>query len=240
MAASGGSRSAAEAVQAPPAMASQAQATTAAPKQHPAPGNIDSRRVGNQFVQQYYVVLRKSPSHLFRFFKEDSIFSHQSLVKGDHEHEVVPARDEAVLQERINYLYPGEENVEIKVLNVESQPSSNGGVIVQVTGTLQLLRPDSGPRLFAQTFFLATQPHGYFVLNDILRCVKLPRVEPHHAFVFLPAAATLHPSCYGTAYLSNCGYSVSPWHVFLLCRECSRLIDCPVGTWSLCRSPSIL
>eukprot|EP00192_Tetraselmis_astigmatica_P003162 CAMPEP_0117666376 /NCGR_PEP_ID=MMETSP0804-20121206/10343_1 /TAXON_ID=1074897 /ORGANISM="Tetraselmis astigmatica, Strain CCMP880" /LENGTH=542 /DNA_ID=CAMNT_0005473917 /DNA_START=116 /DNA_END=1740 /DNA_ORIENTATION=+ len=137
-------------------------AAAAAPQQ-----KLDSRVVGQHFVGSYYGVLQKSPAHLHRFFKKDSMFSHQALVDGGKELLTVPAKDEALLQERINQLYPSEVTVDVQ--NVDSQPSLLGGIIVQVIGELRLLASPSLPRPFAQTFFLAVQPGGYFVLNDILR-----------------------------------------------------------------------
>lgn len=41
-----------------------------------------------------------------------------------------------------------------------------GGVIVLVTG--YLIGKDSDKRTFAQSFFLAPQENGFFVLNDVL------------------------------------------------------------------------
>ena len=49
------------------------------------------------------------------------------------------------------------------------QYSLSGGVVVQVTGIMQ--RGAGGAkRPFVQTFFLAVQEKGYYVLNDVFRC----------------------------------------------------------------------
>ena len=61
----------------------------------------------------------------------------------------------------------GEYRAEIKT--VDSQDSLNGGVLVLVTG--YLTGKDNVKRDFTQSFFLATQDKGYFVLNDIFRYV---------------------------------------------------------------------
>lgn len=54
-----------------------------------------------------------------------------------------------------------------EIITVDSQDSLTGGVLVMVTGALSSqLR---GKRSFVQSFFLAPQEKGYFVLNDIFR-----------------------------------------------------------------------
>lgn len=53
---------------------------------------------------------------------------------------------------------------------MDAQDSFNGGVLVLVTG--YLTRKDSLRQKFTQTFFLAPQDKGYFVLNDVFRYVE--------------------------------------------------------------------
>lgn len=58
----------------------------------------------------------------------------------------------------------------VRVTNVDSQASADKGILIQVMGEMI---NDQGPcQRFAQTFFLAEQPNGYFVLNDIFRYLK--------------------------------------------------------------------
>lgn len=52
---------------------------------------------------------------------------------------------------------------------MDAQDSFNGGVLVLVTG--YLIGKDSLRRKFSQSFFLAPQDKGYFVLNDVFRYV---------------------------------------------------------------------
>lgn len=64
----------------------------------------------------------------------------------------------------------GFEDCKVYISNVDSQSSAEHGIIVQVIGEMS---NSNGPwRKFAQTFFLAEQPNGYFVLNDICRYIK--------------------------------------------------------------------
>lgn len=54
-----------------------------------------------------------------------------------------------------------------EIKTVDSQDSLSGGVLVLVTGSLST-KP-TGKRNFVQSFFLAPQEKGYFVLNDVFR-----------------------------------------------------------------------
>lgn len=54
-----------------------------------------------------------------------------------------------------------------EIITVDSQDSLSGGVLVMVTGSL--FKKLTGRRNFVQSFFLAPQEKGYFVLNDIFR-----------------------------------------------------------------------
>jgi len=68
----------------------------------------------------------------------------------------------------------GYEDTMTEIYSVDSQYSKDGGVVVQVTGALQAKEKDRRP--FVQTFFLAVQEKGYFVLNDIFRYLLPPGV----------------------------------------------------------------
>lgn len=72
------------------------------------------------------------------------------------------------INEKIMSLNYGAYRSEIK--SVRSQESFNGGVQVLVTG--MLVGEENTARTFAQTFFLAPQDKGYFVLNDIFEYVE--------------------------------------------------------------------
>lgn len=68
--------------------------------------------------------------------------------------------------------------IEIKTIN--SLDSWNGGVLVMVSGLVKT-RDFSGRRNFVQSFFLAPQEKGYFVLNDIFQFVDDGRIYQHQA-----------------------------------------------------------
>jgi hypothetical protein len=62
------------------------------------------------------------------------------------------------------------------IKTIDSQESYNNGVLVLVTGSLTF--ENSGARTFTQSFFLAPQEKGYFVLNDIFKYVDEEPEQP--------------------------------------------------------------
>ncbi|WCJ37988.1 Nuclear transport factor 2 (NTF2) family protein with RNA binding (RRM-RBD-RNP motifs) domain [Euphorbia peplus] len=118
--------------------------------------------VGNAFVHQYYVILHKSPELVHRFYQDVS-----KLGRPDENGIMSNTSTMHVINEKILSLGYGEFTAQITT--VDSQESYNGGVLVLVTG--YLIRNDNLKQKFTQTFFLAPQDKGYFVLNDIFRYV---------------------------------------------------------------------
>ena len=59
--------------------------------------------------------------------------------------------------------------VKFEIKSIDSQDSLNAGVLVVVTGTMW---SKDSKRDFVQTFFLAPQEKGYYVLNDISRYLE--------------------------------------------------------------------
>lgn len=59
-----------------------------------------------------------------------------------------------------------------EITNYDIQESLNGSFLLVVTGFFTL--NEIHRRKFTQTFFLAPQENGYFVLNDIFRFVNEP------------------------------------------------------------------
>ncbi|XVF40967.1 hypothetical protein PTKIN_Ptkin01aG0243500 [Pterospermum kingtungense] len=71
------------------------------------------------------------------------------------------------INEKILSLGYGEFTAEITT--VDAQDSHNGGVLILMTGYLAV--KDKVKQKFTQSFFLAPQDKGYFVLNDVFRYV---------------------------------------------------------------------
>lgn len=72
------------------------------------------------------------------------------------------------IQERIKQL--DFQDAKVRVSNVDSQAAHEGSIVIQVIG--EVSNKGAEPKKFIQTFVLAQQPSGYFVLNDIWRYVN--------------------------------------------------------------------
>ncbi|KAG0056189.1 hypothetical protein BGZ83_006098 [Gryganskiella cystojenkinii] len=144
----------------------------AAPEVNPASGNSTSNiattqdkslEVGMAFAHEYYTYLNKKPLRVHLFYKENSTMSH-----GFQGEEVETCIGQQAIKTKIQDL--DFEDCKVLVSNVDCQGSFGGGIILQVLGELS---NRGGPaQKFVQTFFLAEQPKGYYVLNDIFRYLK--------------------------------------------------------------------
>ncbi|PHT44626.1 hypothetical protein CQW23_13784 [Capsicum baccatum] len=136
-----------------------AAATTAAVEQQCVPAQV----VGNAFVQQYYHILHHSPGLVFRFYQDRS-----KVGRPEDDGSMSITTTMQAINDKILSLNYGDFKAEIR--SVDSQESFNGGVHVLVTGYLS--GNDNLIRNFSQTFFLAPQERGYFVLNDMFRYIE--------------------------------------------------------------------
>ncbi|EXJ88224.1 hypothetical protein A1O1_05154 [Capronia coronata CBS 617.96] len=119
----------------------------------------DPQEIGWYFVEQYYTTLSKSPEKIHLFYSKKS-----QLVTGVEAEKVVPAVGTKAISEKIKAL--DFQDCKVRVLNVDSQ-SSYSNIVVQVIG--EMSNKSEPHHKFVQTFVLAEQPNGYFVLNDIFR-----------------------------------------------------------------------
>ncbi|KAL8545043.1 hypothetical protein ACS0TY_005301 [Phlomoides rotata] len=122
--------------------------------------NDCSSTVAKEFVKQYYFILENCPEKLHKFYKEPSLLSWPGVdgILG-----LVTSLDE--INEEIMSSEYRHCLVEVKTTN--SQITVDGGIIVVVTGCLS--GTDNVKKNFSQTFFLAKQEKGFYILNDILR-----------------------------------------------------------------------
>ncbi|KAH9296486.1 hypothetical protein KI387_040074, partial [Taxus chinensis] len=125
--------------------------------------------VGNAFVTQYYNVLHQSPQMAYRFYQECS-----KLGRPNPNGELLTVTTMKGINQMIMSLDYSEFKPVIKT--IDSQESYNNGVLVLVTGSLSF--QSTGTRMFTQSFFLAPQDKGYFVLNDVLRYLDGESEQP--------------------------------------------------------------
>ncbi|KAI5815384.1 hypothetical protein BZA77DRAFT_85882 [Pyronema omphalodes] len=119
--------------------------------------------IGWYFVEQYYTTLNKTPERVHLFYTKKSTF-----VWGAEGESLPVSHGRADIQEKIaahNF-----KDCKVRVSNVDSQASCNNGIVIQVLG--EMSNNGLPNRKFSQTFFLAEQPNGYYVHNDILRFLK--------------------------------------------------------------------
>ncbi|KJZ72895.1 hypothetical protein HIM_07658 [Hirsutella minnesotensis 3608] len=141
-----------------PAAPASAETTTSAAGNN----NLSKDEVGWYFVEQYYTTLSKSPEKLHLFYGKRSQF-----VQGLEAEVANVSVGRQVIQERIKQL--DFQDCKVRISNVDSQASFDN-IVIQVIG--ETSNKAAEPRKFVQTFVLAQQPSGYFVLNDILRYIK--------------------------------------------------------------------
>ncbi|KAH8103108.1 hypothetical protein BXZ70DRAFT_1006269 [Cristinia sonorae] len=128
--------------------------------------------VGWQFVPQYYTFVNKQPNRLHCFYTKASTFIH-----GTEGEDGKPCLGQQEIHAKITSL--GFQDCKVFIHSVDAQSSANGGIIIQVIGEMS----NNGEpwKKFVQTFFLAEQPNGYFVLNDIFRFLKEETVDDEQA-----------------------------------------------------------
>ncbi|KAF7097496.1 hypothetical protein CFC21_099308 [Triticum aestivum] len=124
-------------------------------------------QIGNVFAQHYYKILNESPEDVHKFYHDQSILGRKPNSDGTLT-SITTLRD--INKHFVSTYLKG---CSMEIDNVDSQPSHEGGVLVLVSGSFTV--PDAMKRRFTQSFFLAPQKGGYFVLNDVLRYIP---VEP--------------------------------------------------------------
>ncbi|GMJ00751.1 hypothetical protein like AT5G43960 [Hibiscus trionum] len=117
-------------------------------------------QVGSYFVGQYYQVLQQQPDLVHQFYSDDS-----TMVRVDGD-----SSDSASSMLQIHTLVTSLSFTAIEIKTINSLDSWNGGVLVMVSGSVKV-KDFHGRRKFVQTFFLAPQEKGFFVLSDILQFI---------------------------------------------------------------------
>ncbi|QUC19786.1 uncharacterized protein UV8b_04027 [Ustilaginoidea virens] len=138
------------------------QAPSGGADSNAANNNLSKDEVGWYFVEQYYTTLSKSPEKLHLFYGKRSQF-----VYGLEAEVANVSVGRQAIQERIKAL--DFQDCKVRVSNVDSQATFDN-IVIQVIG--ETSNNGAEPKKFVQTFVLAQQPSGYFVLNDILRYIN--------------------------------------------------------------------
>ncbi|KAF8037396.1 hypothetical protein BT93_B0329 [Corymbia citriodora subsp. variegata] len=132
-------------------------------KQKPTPAALPSAEVvGIVFVERYYNILLQVPEMVHKFYKDSSLLSRPDVNGVMTRFTTMQAIEKKIMS--LN-----NEDHTMKIETADAQESHENGVIVLVTGCLT--GKDNARRKFTQTFFLAPQDKGYFVLNDVFRYV---------------------------------------------------------------------
>lgn len=124
-------------------------------------GSVSATQVGPYFVGQYYQTLQQQPDYGYHFYTDSSTVVR---VDGDSTETATAMMQIHTLIMSFNYT-----GIEIKTIN--SLDSWNRGILVVVTGLVKA-KHFSGKRRFVESFYLAPQEKGYFVLNDIFHFVN--------------------------------------------------------------------
>ncbi|KAI9315397.1 hypothetical protein BX666DRAFT_1962380 [Dichotomocladium elegans] len=125
--------------------------------------DLSFRDVGLLFVHEYYTYLSNNPNDIHAFYSHDSI-----MVRGNDAEDPVTAQGGEAIRRCLEETPL--ESTRVRLDSVDSVQSANNGILVQVLG--DMANSSIGVRRFSQTFFLATQPNGFYVLTDILRFLK--------------------------------------------------------------------
>ncbi|KAI9657581.1 MAG: hypothetical protein M1829_006889 [Trizodia sp. TS-e1964] len=125
-------------------------------------GSLSKEEIVWYFVEKYYTTLSKSPDQMHLFYTKRSQF-----LSGVETEKVPVSVGRASIQDRIEQLQY--QDCKVRVSNVDSQASYQN-IVIQVIG--EMSNKSDPHRKFVQTFVLAEQPTGYFVLNDILRYIN--------------------------------------------------------------------
>ncbi|KAB2092689.1 hypothetical protein ES319_A02G047300v1 [Gossypium barbadense] len=144
-------------------------------------------KVGTYFVGQYYQVLQQEPHLVHQFYSDSS-----TMVRVDGNN-----RETAAAMLQIHALVMSLNFTGIEIKTAYSLESWNGGVLVMVSGSVQV-KDFNFRRKFMQTFFLAPQEKGYFVLNDIFHYIAEEQIHQHPAVLLTQHNFDLKPNAFVT------------------------------------------
>ncbi|KAM0851527.1 hypothetical protein ACQ4PT_052362 [Festuca glaucescens] len=128
-----------------------------------------ANQVGTYFLRNYYNLLQQNPDVVHQFYNEASTMIRVDDVTG------ISTTANSMMDIHSLIMSLNFTQIEIKTANFTN--SWGDGVIVMVSGLVQT-KEYINQRKFIQTFFLAPQEKGYFVLNDYFHFVDQEQVQP--------------------------------------------------------------
>lgn len=153
--------------------ATSGKATSSLSYPHPSLPQVPVLRINDvamQFGRQYYTMLSRETDKVHFFYNKQSYSQHGT--EGDQEAPLCFGLEE--IHQRINAL--GYSGCRVFISNIDCQPSVNGGIMIMAVGRIQL--KSGSVKRFVQTVFLAEQPSGYYVLNDMFRFINAESEDP--------------------------------------------------------------
>ncbi|XP_051129951.1 nuclear transport factor 2-like isoform X2 [Andrographis paniculata] len=135
---------------------------------------VTAAQVGTYFVGQYYQMLQNQPKLVHQFYGKSS-----TMLRIDGS-----TRETATNMLQINQLVLSLNYTGIEIKSAHSLESWDCGVLVMVSGSVYV-NNFNGKKKFVETFFLAPQTGGYFVLNDIFHYVDEVK-NLQHPIGYLP------------------------------------------------------
>ncbi|XP_050218043.1 nuclear transport factor 2-like [Mercurialis annua] len=134
---------------------------------------LPADQVGGYFVTRYYKLLQQQPELIHQFYNDAS-----TMLRVDASNQQNATTLLQIHELIMSLNYSG-----IEIRTALSFDSWNAGVLVMVSGSVAV-KGLIGIRKFVETFFLAPQEKGYFVLNDVFQFTDEEPVH-HHPSVLL-------------------------------------------------------
>lgn len=133
------------------------------------------KRVGREFLRQYYTIMNKSPQNLHCFYSEEAKFVHDDV--NPTERRTLMADGKKAIREIMIERSSNFKHTSTKIHNVDTIETLDEGLLVQVNGEISY--NEQPMRSFSQTFILIPKsPFQYFVQNDIFRFSDFEPCDP--------------------------------------------------------------
>ncbi|KAI3511484.1 hypothetical protein L1887_18638 [Cichorium endivia] len=129
---------------------------------------VTAAQVGTYFVGHYYHVLQTQPDFVHQFYSDRS-----TLLRVDGH-----TRETATSMLQIHALVMSLNYTGVEIKTVHALESWDSGITVLALGSVHA-KNFTSRRNFVQTFFLAPQEKGYFVLNDIFHFIDDQPIHHH-------------------------------------------------------------